>query len=254
MLHWLFFVAVCSAAKDHSTSTNTTSTSALPELSLPTLSSSTSSWATVTQQVDSATSNPYIQRSNLPENFLLVIIGGVLGLIAFATISAFIFASIISRRKARNESEKYYYNTPFSSYTPFQDNSSSSFSSSSILETKSSLSNMSQLTLGQPLGNSYKNAALGNNNNNNNRGSMFFSPTTDIFVNNNSSSNFGNASVVDLGFTYNSSSVSLLDPESQISSPDLQNGGNREQSQSNLKPKRPPSQYLEDFLDEKSFL
>lgn len=104
---------------------------------------------------------------------------------------------------------------------------------------------MSQLTLGQPLGNSYKNAALGNANN---RGSMFISPTTDIFFNNNnSSSNFGQNSVVDLNLAYNSSSASLLDPGSQMSSPELD-------SEPRSKTQRPPSQYLEDLLDDKSFL
>lgn len=195
---------------------------------MPSLQAATTTYS-FTPQVNNANSNPYVTTSNLPENLVFIIFGGIILLILLIFSSYFFISWIISNIKAKNQSEKYFYNSPLQ----FNNQDSTNSSMSSVLDRKSSMSNMSQLTLNNPLGRTYR------NNQKDNRGSMFFSPTTDILgsqtnVNDSSDAlsvsfhqmNYSNASLLDLGFETR----------------------DRDDTNTNTKPKRPPSQYLEDLM------
>ncbi|EGV64957.1 hypothetical protein CANTEDRAFT_113703 [Yamadazyma tenuis ATCC 10573] len=165
----------------------------------------------------------------MPNGSVFIIFGSILLLLV---VSAFLYFTItwaISVYKAKHQSEKYFYNAPLQ----YPDDGFNS-SGSSVFERKSSFSNMSQLTLNQPLGRPYRNAKLENN-----RGSMFFSPTSDFILSSDTDSptNFAGDSSSSF-INLNSSALSLLEIGS----------GTVETPPNESKPKRPPSQYLEDLL------
>lgn len=183
----------------------------LPTLSLPNIEAT----YTYNIEVNDDSKNPYVYKTELPENLVFIILGGVLLLIFLTVASVMMITWLISLYKAKTQSEKYYYNQPL-----VYEHQSSSSSNSSIFERKSnhSTSNLSQLTMNQVLKSK-------------NRGSMFFSPTNDFVLDTNKSS----------------SKVSLFDYNPSVF--EWNNIDNNSLDRLDKKPsKRPPSQYLEDLL------
>lgn len=230
-------------------------------------------------KTSSSRKDPYIYRSNLPENLVFIVVGAIIGFILLSFLGYRITAYILSNQRAKTDREV---------YTNFGHNSGSGFafgsesSNSSMLE-KSSLGSVSSLHMlsrhnsllqlqhdtdtstlsNSQQGRSYRNAISDNKSN---RGSMFISPVLEL-MNTKSNSQLElplyhkNASQ-----TFNSSLASLIQNPVMMDSPindfqptrDHTNGSSPDmllvqtqlhpqQPQSKLK--RPPSMVLDNLIN-----
>lgn len=207
--------------------------------SLPTLDLSELSYTYEIEVNSNSENNPYIHESNLPQNLVFIIVGGILLLMFLAFVSYWIVSYSMSYFTAKNHSEKYYYNTPFT----FGESSSSSSSSSLDRKSKagsiySNFDNLSQVTLNQPLGRSYRNAALDNN-----RGSMFISPVNEMMMANKLDDNYDSSMTLN-----NSSTLSLLEGL-DVNQSNLNDNMNK-LDENGKRMTRVPSLYLEELLDD----
>ncbi|CAK7892427.1 hypothetical protein CAAN1_01S09978 [[Candida] anglica] len=271
------------------TTSDSETETALPTLSMPSLSTSTTSYSyslTVpnsepTQSSGtSSTSNPYIYRTNLPDNLVFIVIGAVIGFLLITILVVRTFISLSARRRAKADSEKYVHNSNGiffsggdytscnSSFIDFSEKSPYTNSSASSLHllAKNAASNISDSSSSNASsqGRTYMNSVQGKNamDQPNNRGSMYISPVLEVMNQNRSQyqlpvqhkgifdNRSGEVSAIGSGFgsdgNMSGSDTGLLDDfEISLELPD-----ELDDDRSTMpKLSRTPSQILDNFLD-----
>lgn len=230
----------------------TLSTVTLGPRDLPTLTfktSLTSSPApTSTQEITVPIKNPNIYTTNMPTNFVFIVVGAIIAFVFVSFLMYRIVASVIFNRKAKSEKEVYY-----SNQFMFSDSASSNFgtnlntsyngtSSNSSFFEKSTLSETSDFSSSTP-GHSYRETAQPN------RGSMYISPVLEVM-------NRKSVSQLELPLYHHGmgSTVSLLERGSSVSllekSSPLTANNDMLLDSNHKKSRRPPSFYLEDLLND----
>lgn len=234
---------------------------------MPTLSTTEESYSSYTATVPT-TVNPYINISTEPQNLVFIIVGGIIGLVLIVFVIVRLYMYWLAGRRAKNEKEVYYNSFVFGSNTSsssfFGGHSSSSSmweknSSNGLSSANSSIYMLSKMSSGSLLnqteggqGRSYRNALNKDNALVGNRGSMFISPvmqmsTTSLpqpFLSGLDDPSTG-PGLVDTSVV---NSPALPGPYNTIGSSYLDEL--RPQYQTKSKPSRPPSQLLDDLLDE----
>lgn len=221
----------------------TLSTITLAPRDLPTLTYTTSLTSsptpTSTYEITVPMKNPNIYTTNMPSNFVFIVVGAIIAFVFASFLVYRIITSVIFNRKAKSEKEVYY-----SNQFMFSDSASSNFgsnlntsyngtSSNSSFFEKSTPSETSDFSSSTP-GHSYRETAQPN------RGSMYISPVLEVM-------NRKSVSQLELPLCHHGmgSTVSLLEKGSPLTANnDMLLDSNHKKS------RRPPSLYLEDLLND----
>jgi hypothetical protein len=218
--------------------------------------------------------NPYISVPDLPSGLVFIITGSIIGCILMGSILYRMITYFIHNIKAKQEKEVYYHN--FNNHLLWSDSSTVDFTSTSSInleKTHSSNSSLFKLSnnfydvstlIDTTPGRSYRDTVVGKGESKSNRGSMFISPVLDVMA-------MKNTSELTLPLYHKpmltSSSCSLLTLQNDLqteeydthkdnpcenSSGDIKKSPqlNNLSDMKNSSISRPPSQYLEDLLND----
>lgn len=238
----------------------------LPTPAMPTLAQTPepSAIALAIPNSGDALKNPLIHNSSLPTDLVFIVFGAVLGLIFVGFVGYRTVMAIISNVRAKRDREVYLstpglalfgtgtYTSPSSSNSSFwEKNSGSTASSNSLYPLSQSAKDGSITGDSSAPGRAYRNAHQGDSGR---RNSMFVSPVLDIMNNRKSQSNlelplFHRNDAASLYSGMNSSLGSLfLSGSPNADFPE----GFGERQYSKARGSRPPSQLLDDLINEKS--
>ena len=219
--------------------------------------------------------NPYISVPNLPSGLVFIITGSIIGCILVGCILYRIITYFINNIKAKQEKEVYYHN--FNNHLLWSDSSTMDFTSASSINLEKNHSSNSSLfklsnhscdmstLIDTTPGRSYRDTVVGKGESKSNRGSMFISPVLDVMA-------MKNTSELTLPLYHKpmltNSTCSLLtlqndlhtdenDTHQDSPSTNHSNGDIKKSPQlnnlsdiKNSSIPRPPSQYLEDLLND----
>lgn len=211
--------------------------------------------------------NPYIENTTLPRSLLFIILGAVLGAILVAFVAVRVWSKWLAHRSAKNDCEKYdfltnsvYLHSGFNtSNSSIMDVSSMNSTPSLYMLSKNVAAGLvyllSDTSSGSGGGRSYRNAikntapALDTSNTKGNRGSMFISPVLEAM----NQSKYDVTNQYKLPMMHRSAFNDQETYSMGTDSPVSANSFPSAETESRPVLSRPPSQLLDDILDDLRF-